>query len=227
MFPIRTLVFDVSGVLLNDLSVVWKADSEAYEKCGMGKIENIEKFKQSFKLPIYDYHRSMGVPDDLIPEIEREYRRAYIKYNHLIQIFPDVRKILTELRLDNITLGITSNVPSNFLIEHLQRFKLNVLFNAVTGQDDCVKQKPSPEPILLTLRKLGANHKNSAYVGDMEEDIIAGRKAHIRTFAVTRDEGYHPLWKLKRQEPDFLVSNLTELLAVVRRINNRKKGQLR
>ncbi|MCW4020465.1 MAG: HAD-IA family hydrolase, partial [Candidatus Bathyarchaeota archaeon] len=103
--------------------------------------------------------------------------------------------------------------------EHLQRFGIDGYFDAVTGQDDCSKQKPSPAPILVTLEKLGSKPERSAYVGDMEEDIIAGKKAQVYTFAVTREEGYHPDWRLKRQEPNFLISDLNELVAIVERLN--------
>jgi len=71
---INTLIFDVSGVLLNDLYAVWKADSEAYKYCGVVKINSLESFKESFKIPILDYHRSMCVPENIIPELEIKYR---------------------------------------------------------------------------------------------------------------------------------------------------------
>jgi HAD superfamily hydrolase (TIGR01549 family) len=217
MSQLRTVIFDVSGVLLNDLYTVWKADSEAYESCGMGKIENIESFKENFKLPIYDYHKSMGVPDDMIPRLEATYRQAYQKYSGHIKIFPEVKKVLADLQRENIQLAIASNIPSDFLKEHLQTFMISKFFNVVTGQDDCREQKPSPEPILATLKKLKEKSEHSAYIGDMEEDILAGKNAGVCTIGICRKEGYHPRWKLKRQNPDFLIHNLNQLLIIVRK----------
>jgi HAD superfamily hydrolase (TIGR01549 family) len=219
MSQLRTVVFDVSGVLLNDLYTVWKADSEAYESYGMGKIESIESFKKNFRLPIYDYHKSMGVPDDMIPRLEATYRQAYQKYSGHISIFPEVKKVLTNLRRENIRLAIASNIPSDFLREHLQTFRINNFFDVVTGQDDCNEQKPSPQPILATLKKLEEKPEHSAYVGDMEEDILAGKNAGVCTIGICRKEGYHPCWKLKRQNPDFLIHNLNQLLIIVGEAN--------
>lgn len=215
MRRIQTVIFDASGVLLNDLHAVWKADSEAYEACGLGRIEKMDKFKETFKLPIYEYHKSMGVPDDMMPRLEAEYRRVYPKHSNLIKIFPEVKEVLSKLRDGKIALGIASNIPSDFLSEHLQRFGLDKFFEVVTGQDDCKEQKPSPEPILTTLSKLGLDAARSAYVGDMEEDMIAGKRAHVCTIAMCRDQSYHPCWKLKRQKPDFLIHDLHDLLQVV------------
>jgi len=215
MSRITTIIFDVSGVLLNDIQTVWKADSDAHQACGLPKRETIEQFKQTFKLPINEYHKAMGVPADLIPRLEKEYRQAYAKHSHHITIFPEVKDALEKLGQERITLAIASNIPSHFLREHLQRFQIDGYFDVVTGQDDCTQQKPSPKPILITLEKLGSKPDQSAYVGDMEEDIIAGKRAHVHTFAVCRDDSYHPSWKLRRQNPDFFISDLKELLAIL------------
>jgi len=217
MRQLETVIFDVSGVLLDDLYAVWKADSEAYEACGVGKIESIEEFREKFKLHIYKYHKSMGVPDEAIPRLEAEYRRAYQKYDYAIKIFPEVKDVLRRLRADGISLAVASNIPSVFLREHLRRFGIDGFFEAVTGQDDCQEQKPSPEPILVTLRKLNSNPNSSAYVGDMEEDIIAGKRAGVITVAVCRERGYHPCWRLIRQKPNFVISSLWGLISIVSR----------
>ena len=215
MKRLETIIFDVSGVLLDDLYAVWKANSEAYEIHGFKRIESIEEFKERFKLPIHEYHRSMGVPESIVPRIEAEYRQAYQKYSHTIRIFPEVKDVLQRLQTNKINLAIASNIPSDFLREHLQRFKIDEFFKVVTGQDDCQEQKPSPEPILVTLRKLKADPNFSAYVGDMEEDIIAGKRANVITIAICRERGYHPCWKLRRQKPNFIISNLRDLIQIV------------
>jgi len=215
MTRITTIIFDVSGVLLNDIQTVWKADSDAHQALGLPKRETIQKFKQTFKLPINEYHKATGVAADLVPKLEKEYRQAYTKHSHHITIFPEVKDVLKKLKQDRMTLAIASNIPPPFLREHLQRFQIDGYFDVVTGQDDCTEQKPSPKPILITMEKLGSKPDQSAYVGDMEEDIIAGKRADVQTFAVCRDDSYHPSWKLKRQNPDFFISDLKELLAIL------------
>ena len=215
MRKIEAIIFDASGVLINDIYTVWKANSDAFEAWGLGKIESIEKFKKLFKLPIYEFYRTIGVPDNMMPKLQKEYRRAYPKYSGQIKTFPEVKSVLKKLTQEKINLAVASNIPSLFLREHLQRFGIYEYFNAVTGQDDCEEQKPSPKPILITLEKLGSKPEDSAYVGDMEEDIIAGKRAQIYTIAISRDNSYHPRLKLKRQNPDFLISNLNEILNIL------------
>jgi HAD superfamily hydrolase (TIGR01549 family) len=223
MRRIETIVFDVSGVLIDDLYTVWKADSDAFEACGFGKVESIERFKETFRFPISEYCKAMGVPDNIIPKMEKEFRQVYPKYSGFIKIFPEVKSVLKKLKQEKTVLAVASNIPSSFLMEHLQRFGIDDYFDAVTGQDGCEEKKPSPKPILVTLEKLGSKTEKAAYVGDMEEDVIAGKRAGVYTFAIGRDSSYHPTWRLKKQNPDFLISDLNELLTIVKTL--RKSSQ--
>ena len=219
MSRIETVVFDVSGVLLDDLRTVWRAEVEAYEACGFRRIESLEKFRETFRLPVEKYHESMGVPSNMVPRLEAEFRRAYAKHNGLIRVFPEVKEVLSRLRSEEMSLAIASNIPSDFLGEHLERFGLDGYFDVVTGQDDCEAKKPSPEPILSTLSRLGSKPEGSVYVGDMEQDMIAGKRAGVCTIAICREEGYHPCWRLRRQDPDFVIFDLHGLLTVISSLN--------
>jgi len=53
----------------------------------------------------------------------------------------------------------------------------------------------------------------------MEEDITAGKRANVCTIAVSRDSSYHPAWRLKRQNPDFLIHDLEGLVTIVETLN--------
>ena len=119
---------------------------------------------------------------------------------------------MQELKKKRAVLGVASNIPTLFLREHLRKFNIDGYFDTITGQEDCNEQKPSPKPIVITIEKLGTRPQEAIYVGDMEEDIIAGKRANVVTAAIVRSESYHPHWRLERQKPDFLISNLRGLL---------------
>ncbi len=220
MRRIETVIFDASGVLIDDINAVWRANSAALKSAGFKGIESIEAFKKVFKLSVHEFYRTMGVPEEMMPTLIKEFRRVYPKYNDLVTIFPEVEDALKELKRMKIRMAVTSNIPSLFLREHLKNFGIYRYFSAVTGQDDCDEQKPSPKPILVTLEKLKSKPGCSAYVGDMEEDIIAGKRAGVYTFAVSRVGSYHPPWRLKRQNPNFLIPNLNSLVTIIKDIND-------
>ncbi len=210
---VRAIIFDVSGTILNDLEAVWKATADAYNALAVPGFLTMEEFKARFKLPVPDFHKENGIPPNLLKEVDRKFREFYPRYAGRVAMFSEVRDVLRELEARGILLGVASNIPSVFLKEHLKRFGIEDYFGTVTGQEDCDEQKPSPKPILVTLNKLGIEPQESMYVGDMEEDIIAGKTANVLTAAIVRDESYHPRWRLERQKPDYLISSLEELLA--------------
>ena len=209
---IKAIIFDASGTILDDIQAVWRANSEAYRAVGLDGFDTLDEFREKFKLPVPEFHIENGVPPDLVATVDLKFREVYPRYESFVGIFPEVRQVLGELRNRNTMLGVASNIPTVFLLEHLQKMGIADCFEAITGQEDCKEQKPSPMPILVTLEKLGVQPQEAMYVGDMEEDIIAAKRANTITAAIVRDRSYHPRWKLERQEPDYLISSLGDLL---------------
>lgn len=209
---IKAIVFDASGTLLNDIVTVWRANLDAYAALGFDGPKTLEDFRTKFKLPIAEFHKANGIPHELLLEIDGKFRESYPRYAATVKLFPEVEDVLCVLKKLGKVLGVASNIPALFLREHLRELEIDSYFHTVTGQEDCDEQKPSPKPILSTVEKLGVSPQETIYVGDMEEDIIAGKRANTVTAAIVRNESYHPRWRLERQRPDLLISSLSELL---------------
>lgn len=212
--PIRAIVFDASGTLLDDIVTVWRANLDAYVALGFDAPRTLEEFRMRFKMPMPEFHKTNGIPPKLMPEVEKKFREYYPRYAPSVQIFPEVANVLCELKKVGKRLGVASNIPTLFLREHLREFKIDSYFGMICGQEDCNEQKPSPKPILTTLAKLDVRPWEATYVGDMEEDIVAGKQAKVTTVAIIRNESYHPRWRLEKHNPDFLISSLEELLVI-------------
>lgn len=209
---IKAIVFDASGTILDDIEAVWRANSDAYSAFGIAACRSIEEFKSKFKMPVSEFHKANGIPPELLIEVDKKFRESYPRYVPLVRLFPEVKGVFEELKARDILLGVASNIPTLFLKEHINRLGIKDYFGAVTGQEDCDEQKPSPKPLLFTFLKLGVKPGKAMYIGDMEEDIIAGKAANTFTAAIVRKESYQPLWRLERQNPDFIMSSLKELL---------------
>jgi HAD superfamily hydrolase (TIGR01549 family) len=210
----KAIIFDVSGTLMDDIHSVWKSNSDAYRAFGFYGFNTLEEFRERFRLPIAQFHRDNGIPAHLMEPVEKKFREVYPAYAPLIRVFPDVAGVLAELQRRNIVLGVVSNIPTQFLGEHLRDFEIERYFTALVGQEDCDEQKPSPKPLQTALRLLGVEQEDAMYVGDMEEDMMAAKAAGITATAITREEGYHSRRRLERQHPDYFISDLTELLMV-------------
>ena len=215
----KAVIFDVSGTILDDIYPVWRAYSEAYDAFGFEGLRTLKEFKERVKFPVPEFHKDNGIPQDLIGEVDRKALKFYHRYAYLVTMFPEVEDVLCQLRKKGVLLGIASTIPTLFLTQHLGRFEIEGYFGAITGRNDCDEEKPSPKPILATLDKLRVEPPEAMYVGDMEEDIIAGRRANTYTMAISRSESYHSHLRLKRQNPDYLFSSLDELLLLFRGLN--------
>ena len=86
---------------------------------------------------------------------------------------------------------------------------------AVTvGAEDTTRHKPSPEPLLFALERLGAEPSAAAYVGDSPFDVAAAKAAGCFAIAVTWG-GIHDEARLAAEEPDAIVHDPEELLGVL------------
>lgn len=209
------MIFDASGTILDDIEAVWRANAMAYESFGIEGVNTLEAFKAKFKLPIQEFHTSNGIPPDRVIDVDCKFREYYPRFAQKVDIFPEVKEVLRELQKKGILMGIASNIPRLFLAEHLSKFEITSYFDVITGQEDCSEQKPSPKPVIATVNKLGIKSSEAIFIGDMEEDIIAGKAAGVTTAAIVRDKSYHPRWRLEKQKPDYFISSLWELMTIL------------
>jgi len=80
----------------------------------------------------------------------------------------------------------------------------------------CRCRKPEPGMILKGLKKLNINSKKSFIVGDALIDVVAGKKAGLKTILVKTGPGHARLdEKYKNTKPDFIVKNLTQAVKII------------
>lgn len=79
---------------------------------------------------------------------------------------------------------------------------------------ECSCRKPNPGMILEAARRYGIDLSRSWMVGDILDDIEAGKKAGCRTVLI--DNGNETEWILNAwRTPDFKVKNLREVADVI------------
>ena len=74
--------------------------------------------------------------------------------------------------------------------------------------------KPNPDGILECIHRMGIFPEQTVYVGDMDGDVIAAKKANVnKMIAVTY--GYHTEDKLRPHAPTHLINKPAELLSIL------------
>ncbi|WP_018634095.1 phosphoglycolate phosphatase [Neomegalonema perideroedes] len=93
------------------------------------------------------------------------------------RLYPGAREALIALRAAGYDLGICTNKPEALTHQALKQLGIDGLFKVVVGGDTLPERKPSPEPLELCARHLGAELAATAYVGDSEVDAATADAA--------------------------------------------------
>ena len=118
--------------------------------------------------------RAPGAAESDLARFEALYGEAPTARSRL---YPGAREALLALRAKGYALGICTNKPEKLTHAVLEQVGIAHLFKAVVGGDTLPERKPSPEPLELCARHLGAELAATAYVGDSEVDAATADAA--------------------------------------------------
>ena len=79
----------------------------------------------------------------------------------------------------------------------------------------CSCRKPEPGMILKALKKYKINPRQSYIVGDALVDVVAGKRAGLKTILVKTGPGSLRDAKYKHIRPDFSVNNLSQVAKII------------
>ncbi len=104
-------------------------------------------------------------------------------------------------------LAIFTGRPKKDALEALKRFGKEGLFEVVITDDDVKQRKPSPEGLILALKRLGAS--KAIYFGDSKDDAEAARFASIKFIGVVPPGGNSET--LRQAGVQTIVENINNL----------------
>lgn len=139
----------------------------------------------------------------------REWNLAH--HDAMVRAYPGALDTVRSLRAAGARLGIVTSKNLHALHKGLTLCGFDGLFDVLLTSDDPVRSKPSPEPVLVALDRLGVEPPDALVVGDSPHDIASGRDAGATTAAClwgpfTREQ-------LAAERPDHWVDSFD---AVVR-----------
>jgi putative hydrolase of the HAD superfamily len=166
---------------------------------------------------------SMGrVEDRILAAAVVAYRRAR---DGALVPYPHAKLVLNRLLKEGYHLAVVSDAPRFEAWLRLVYLGLHHTFDLVLTFDDTGHHKPDPAPFRMALEKLGVPAERALVIGDWKErDILGGNNAGLHTvYARYGDQYSQYADKLPEDEtePDFVVDDLLQLLAVLDRLNGR------
>ena len=136
------------------------------------------------------------------------YRAHSLEHTQLYEGIGDALKSLA----GEHQLAVLTNKPQKISFDILAGLGLGRTFTRVIGGDTLPVKKPDPAGILELMREGAAAQEETWMVGDSGVDILAARRAGVRSCGVLW--GFQP-GTFAAEPPDVTVSRPEELVAVV------------
>jgi HAD superfamily hydrolase (TIGR01509 family) len=206
-FPVY--LFDIDGTLLDSAQDICGAIQSVLEAtdCAPVTFEFLRGYIGLHLLDLFSDIFPAYTPEQY-DELIKQYRTIYLARGHtLTRIYPGVQQALSVLGGRKST-ATTKGTPTTRAV--LEQFGLIQYFDHVQGTDG-FPCKPAPDVLLKSVAELGVRPEDCLMVGDAPADMEAGRRAGVKTCAVTY--GYGRRDEMAKHQPDYWVDDLRELLS--------------
>ena len=182
--PIRTVLFDLDGTLLDT------APDLAYALNCVLQEQGREPLPFEVIRPVVS-HGAIAItrlgfglePEhpDFAPLRERLLQIYLDNIARETRVFPGMSDLLDTIESQGMNWGVVTNKPARFTEPLMEALDLSARAACIVSGDTCTNRKPHPEPILYGCELAGSTAPQCLYVGDAERDIEAGRRAGLRT----------------------------------------------
>ncbi len=208
---IEAVIFDFDGVIADSKKTIFRIYEAMCREMGLEFYNSLSDFLKNVDGNYMHFYMKLGIRKSEFERANRVYKKHFLRLGDGIEMFRGVDVLLHTLKSRDFKIGICSNTHEFIVNSLLKKFGVEKYVDAVVGGNDAEKLKPDPHIIVLAMKRMGVNPGHTAYVGDMEADMLAGKAANVRKLiAVTY--GFHSKEMLERFDPDAVVDTPEEIL---------------
>lgn len=182
-----TVIFDLDGTLLNTLEDLHDSVNYALGKAGMPlrSLEEIRRFVGNGVMRLLELAVPQGKENERFDDVFADFKAYYsVHCNDKTGLYPDVERLLGELKRRGYKLAIVSNKYYDAVQELKEQYFSEYLEIAI-GEKEGIRRKPAPDTVLKALKQLGSSKERAVYVGDSEVDIATAANTGMDCIAVT------------------------------------------
>jgi HAD superfamily hydrolase (TIGR01509 family) len=194
------VLLDLDGVLVDSRDAMEEAWRAVQHEVGV-------------TTPFAAYFREIGRPfpdilvrlglTDRVEEIERVYRATALREAPRVPAFPGVPEALARLDAQGVKLGVVTSKAAAQTDWTLAQF--DVPFATVQTPETRRPGKPAPYPLLVAASEARVDVRDAVFVGDMEVDCAAARRARMRFLHAGWGYGAPPDGVPQLRAPDELA----------------------
>ncbi|NBO66088.1 MAG: HAD family hydrolase [Acidobacteria bacterium] len=212
----EAVIFDLDGTLADTFPTVVRIFNRLFSQTVpevTGRGWTLDELRPHFGPPETQILRNL-FPDEAIhrPLID-EFFRLCSEDGAEIRAYPGIAPLLSRLGQSAVKLGVYSGANTRSARIRVGHAGLLDHFPVILGGDEVERHKPDPEGLFKLLAQFGVKPESAIFIGDMVADVLAGRRAGMKTIAVTWGAGLTA--ELRAADPDFLVDEVELLDAIL------------
>lgn len=131
-------------------------------------------------------------------------------------------KALKDMPLKTAVFTLSGTRSVQYILES---FRLEQFFDVIVPRESAVEVKPSPEHLRTVLKELNVKPEETIVLGDSEIDMNCAH--NLNAVAVGLANERTPIDRLVSAGSDYIISSLTDLLILIRDINEDRSGNFR
>lgn len=212
---LKCLVFDFDGTLADTSSCIVRTMSGTLEEMGL-PVVSPEEIRNVIGLALKDsLRKGAHVPEERVDEAVDIYHRIFKEIaEESAVIFPGVKDIVGELHSMGYSLAIATSRGYDSLDHLLRLFGIRDCFTTLATVECAGRPKPAPDTVNHVLEKMSLRPDEVLVIGDTTYDILMGAAAGCATCGVSY--GNHSAAQLRSANPDFIISDIGELVGIVK-----------
>lgn len=203
---ISVLLFDWDGTLVDSAKSSFLTFQKSLQDVGVDFTR--EHFEEHFTPDWYRMYEAVGLEADRWLLADKLWKEYYPSEPYTL--VEGAHDTLMGLRERGYRLGVVTSGSEWRLQPEIKEFGLTRVFDVVICNEHVQQRKPHPEGLLLACERMGCEPFACAYVGDVPEDIVAGKGAQMHTIGVR--SGYPTTRRLPESQPDLLLDTISDLL---------------
>lgn len=190
---VRGLVFDLDGTIIDSATDIINGMRLTFEQAGLGRLPD-DYFPDDLHGTCEGIIRSIiaemgwhytGDPASLCAQ----YVKNYATLNHQTTgLYDGVLDVLKAFQEAGLPMAICTNKIQASALAVTQKLGIHDMFGFITGADTWAQAKPSPLPLLETIRMLDLAPEECVYFGDTSVDAECAQAADVRF--VLHEGGY-------------------------------------
>lgn len=219
MKPVRKLIFDLDGTLIDSSAGVVEAVNYSLRMTGQPE-QPPDRIKPFIGYPLeVMYPEFTSVPfEELYAHFQKRARETVVQTTVALD---GADATVRELAREGYRMAIATTKISRHVQGILELLNWKSLFVAAVGGDDVERVKPAPDAFLKALELLEAQPDEAVVIGDTVNDIAAARAVPMVSVAVKSPYGDDG--KMLAVKPDHYLMSVVELPELLAQLNQRSE----